>query len=145
MTKMLKVKAHQYSPFPPAFARTLVLDDSEFDRMRVRRLLQMTNFNHSMEEVVSVCEFVTCVKKNHYNLVILDFDLPDGTGFEALKVLHEVSPRHPIGALMISGKDCLLTKSRAVELGCAEYIPKRNLSLRSFKPAFLKAVGVTAL
>lgn len=145
MSRLIAKGPNRFTHIPLMFVRVLVLDDNDFDRRRVRRLLQLTNFNHSLDESRSIREFENRVKTNRYDVALLDFDLPDGTGFEALEILHGASQDFFVGSLMISGQNCFSIEAKAMELGFAAYIAKQNLSLQIFKPALCKAIGVEVI
>ncbi len=60
---------------------------------------------------------------SEFDLALIDYHLPDGTGLELLKDLRARSPRMPV--IMCSGLSCAETASRAVtDYGAFEFVPK---------------------
>ena len=57
-----------------------------------------------------------------YDLVILDINLPDGSGFDFLKQIKKVKPE--TGVLIVSAKDSLDDKLTGLDLGADDYISK---------------------
>ncbi len=58
-----------------------------------------------------------------FDLALIDYHLPDGTGIDLLRDLRAHSPRMPI--VMCSGLTCAETASRAVtDHGAFEFVPK---------------------
>lgn len=68
--------------------------------------------------------------KNHIDLAIIDYSLPDGDGFEVLKKLREKRPALP--AIMITAYSSEDVAIKAVRTVVNEYI-KKPLSLRHLK------------
>lgn len=57
-----------------------------------------------------------------YDIVILDINLPDGSGFDFLKQIKKVKPE--TGVLIVSAKDSLDDKLTGLDLGADDYISK---------------------
>lgn len=57
-----------------------------------------------------------------YDVVILDINLPDGSGLDLLKLVKERSPE--TGVLIVSAKDSLDDKLKGLDLGADDYITK---------------------
>lgn len=57
-----------------------------------------------------------------YDIVVLDLMLPDGNGFEILKLLKSIDPE--TGVLIISAKNALDDKIKGLELGADDYLTK---------------------
>lgn len=128
--------------FPPCVVKTLVLDDSEFDRMKVRRLMRATNFMHELSEAASLSELKERIDKQSFDIVIMDFELPDGSGLNALEMLRCNLNSEVIGSILISSHSISIS-SEAYEKGCSAVLPKQGLCSGTFTPAFLKALGCT--
>lgn len=57
-----------------------------------------------------------------YDIVLLDIMLPDGNGFNVLRLLKKVNPE--TGVLIISAKNALDDKVNGLELGADDYLTK---------------------
>ena len=62
------------------------------------------------------------IKTYHYDLVILDLQLPDGTGTSLLKRLRELG--HTMPALMLTARSDLDSKVENFQAGADDYVVK---------------------
>ena len=74
----------QSGPFPTI--RTLVLDDSNFDRKRILRLGDRIDLPLVFEEASSVQGLKHCLDRQIYDLFLIDYSMPEGDGLNALQV-----------------------------------------------------------
>lgn len=139
MTKLLSAETHLQSTISHSFTKAILLDDSSFDRMKVRRLFRNMNLHNSLVEVESVEQFKSSLGESDFDIIIVDYDLPDGTGHDALRLLRECPRNNLAGSIMITGNICPEVSKRALELGCTACIAKRRLSASAFKSAINKA------
>lgn len=58
----------------------------------------------------------------HYDIVLLDINLPDGNGLQLLHQMREHEP--PPGVLIISARDSLDDKLKGLDLGADDYLTK---------------------
>lgn len=70
-------------------ARVLIVEDEEDFREGIVELLKLENFEAS--GVGSIAEYLTWIKTNQYDILILDRNLPDGDGLDILKNHHVFS------------------------------------------------------
>lgn len=61
------------------------------------------------------------IKKGIYNIVLLDCNLPDGTGFELCKQVRQFSM---IPIIMLTARDTEMDEIKALELGVNDYLSK---------------------
>lgn len=61
------------------------------------------------------------IKKGIYDLVLLDCNLPDGTGFELCKKVRQFST---IPIIMLTARDTEMDEIKALELGVNDYLSK---------------------
>ncbi len=74
-----------------------------------------------------------------FDLALIDYHLPDGTGIDLLKDLRAHSPQMPV--IMCSGLTCAETASRAVtDHGAFEFVPK-PVSARALHRIFESALS----
>ncbi|MEP6748481.1 MAG: response regulator [Bacteroidota bacterium] len=62
------------------------------------------------------------VKANELNLVLLDYNLPDGTGTSLLAVIRKTNPGLPV--IMMSGNDTVDVQREALQLNAYDFLPK---------------------
>lgn len=69
--------------------------------------------------------YSTAVEKimlNEYDCVILDINLPDGSGFDILQKLHQ--QQKSVGVIILSARDSLDDKLKGLGLGADDYLTK---------------------
>ena len=68
----------------------ILLAEDHVDTARILKLV-MTNWGHSVETAGTVAGAVSLAKENHFDLLISDIGLPDGTGLDLMKRVREFS------------------------------------------------------
>jgi CheY-like chemotaxis protein len=113
--------------------KVLVVDDEAPVREMFGELLKEEDYR--VEAVATAEEAIERIKKEDFDVILLDIKLPGMSGLEALKTIKDMKPTLPV--VMITGfgyDDELISKSR--EYGCAGYIGKNmpiSQILSSFK------------
>ena len=98
----------------------IVEDDSALQKMLT---WEFEDLGYDVIGVVSCEQARKAVATNDFDLALVDYHLPDGTGIELLKYLRAQSPDTPI--VMSSGLSCAETASRAVTVhGAFEFVAK---------------------
>lgn len=75
-------------------ARILVVDDEEMVRSIVSQLLSLKG--HEVHRASSGAEALGMIKHNTYDIVFTDFGMPEMTGAELAKILHDRHPALPV-------------------------------------------------
>lgn len=65
---------------------------------------------------------LAAIRQGHYDLCILDINMPNGTGYEVLKELRRTANDIPV--IMLTGRQAREDILRAYELGCDDYVTK---------------------
>lgn len=76
---------------------------------------------YDITEVGSKREGLREIEKGLYDIVLLDYNLPDGTGFELCK---EVRNYSNVPIIMLTARDTELDEIKALELGVNDYLSK---------------------
>lgn len=119
--------------------KVLIVDDEAPVRETFGELLKKENYKVS--SVASGEEALETIKKEDYDVVLLDIRLPGMSGLEALKLIKEIKPE--LIVVMITGfgyDDDLIAKSN--KYGCAGYIGKNmpiSQILSNFKSSIKNA------
>jgi len=100
--------------------RLLYVDDEESLRMLVQSHLSLEGFE--VETAASGHKAVAILKKQQYDLILLDLRMPDGDGFEVLRFLNEHGSHIPV--IVLTGVDDVSIASECVKLGAADYLTK---------------------
>lgn len=77
--------------------------------------------NYQVDSAFNLEDAERKIKSNHYDLIVLDGNLPDGSGFSLCKSIKEKSDT-PV--IFLTGKDQEQDTIRGFELGAEDYITK---------------------
>jgi DNA-binding NtrC family response regulator len=99
----------------------LVVDDDQGLRTSVKAALESAGKYH-IDEAVNGLEAVTKVRAGQYNLVILDVDMPELNGIDALKFIKTHNPA--IIVIVVTAYSNIEDAVRAVKDGAYNYIAK---------------------
>lgn len=72
--------------------KLLIVEDSDLIRSSLRRLLGNVAGIATIREAVTLCDALKSVQLDPPNLVILDLNLPDGSGIHIIEQLRQASP-----------------------------------------------------
>ncbi len=125
---------------PPATVRALLLDDSSFDRSRIRRLSRRAELNIELDEVGSIRELDNAVKLASYDLILIDYRLPEGDGIEALNHILQDPRNKDAGKIMITGNAAVETAVQAMRSGCHDFLAKDDIDPQILKQAMINAM-----
>lgn len=133
------------TPQLPQSASVLVLDDQRFDRHRLARLCSGLEMHCDITNAKTIAQFAQIIETAQFDLVMVDYGLPDGTGFDALSIVR-LSPQNCNAAtIMVSGQGQEHLAQQALEAGCSDYITKDELSLASINRAVTNALQKSVL
>lgn len=113
-------------------AKVLLVDDSRLLRMGLRRSLEEIGLS-DITEAGHGREAIEILAREHFDLMLLDMEMPEMNGMEVLAVLRD-TPHHPWPpVIVISGGTSLDDAVRCIELGAEDYLSK------PFNPVLLRA------
>lgn len=105
--------------------KILIVDDSEEDCILIRKILQKSfdesevTFSHTLNDAIKL------VSHPNFDLILLDYYLPDGDGLEFLKSLDTLPYTIPV--IMLTGcKDNDLSK-KVIQAGAQDYLVKSSM------------------
>jgi len=84
-------------------------------------------------------EALDMIKKNHYDLVLLDMIMPHKTGFEVLRELKGEKNMPPVLVFSNLAQDS--DKKEAMDLGAKGYYVKSNIALNELVDIIKKELG----
>lgn len=99
--------------------KILVIEDDE--DLREGLVFSLENEGYEVYEADNKAEGKAEIGRGNFNLVLLDCNLPDGTGFELCR---EVRKYSDIPIIMLTARDSELDEIKALELGVNDYISK---------------------
>lgn len=107
----------------PALDRILIVDDHPLVRDGLRSLIAVTFDECDILEAANIEEALTTLsRQDEFDLVLLDFNVPDTSRLEGLKRIRSEYPMVPI--VMVSGEFDRNIVREAVAIGAAGFIPK---------------------
>ncbi|MBF0287565.1 MAG: response regulator transcription factor [SAR324 cluster bacterium] len=106
--------------------RVLLVDDHKMVRDGLKQILSETKDINSVDEAGDGQEAMRQVRKNDYDVVILDIALPDTDGLSILKVLKQEYPKLPV--LMLSMYPEEQYAIRTLKGGASGYLTKDSAS-----------------
>ncbi len=99
--------------------RLLLLED---DQQLAKGLLQaMVRQSYAVDHFDSVKEGLAAIEYEHYDLVILDLGLSDGSGLDFLKIYRN-KQTEPV--IILTARDTIEEKIQGLDLGADDYLPK---------------------
>ena len=126
----------------PGDIRALLLDDSNFDRARIRRLSQRTGLSIQFDEVDSIDAMDEAVTNENYDLILIDYRLPVGDGLVALDHILKNDQNRDAGKIMITGNGAVDTAVQAMRGGCHDYLSKDVMDENALHGAIVNALTV---
>ena len=106
--------------------RILLVDDHEIVRRGLRQLLVEAFPDSMIGESNQAAQARNLITKQAWDLVLLDINLPDGSGLDLISELRRVSPG--TGVLVVSAYSEAEFAECAFKLGAAGYLTKTSLA-----------------
>ncbi|OUS20829.1 hypothetical protein A9Q95_11235 [Rhodobacterales bacterium 59_46_T64] len=125
--------------------KALILDDSRFDRTRVRRLFRSVGVPFNLDEADTVDSLKKVLDQETFDVILVDYNLPVSNGLEALKMVREHPKNANAATIMIAGDDQTEVAVQAMKFGCKDYISKRQLSAERLKSSIFAAIDEARL
>jgi PAS domain S-box-containing protein len=114
------------APTPPAPSsvapglRILLIEDHLNTRATLVRLLK--GWGHSVHEAETLAQGRQLVKSQQFDLLLTDVELPDGTGSDLMREIHETSPALP--GIALTGFDAASYAAGSMEAGFLLHVTK---------------------
>jgi PleD family two-component response regulator len=124
----------------PKVIRTLLLDDSTFDRARIRRMSAKTQLMIDLTEVGNIAELKRAAEAQAYDLILIDYRLPQGDGLEVLAHLQASFLNSGAATIMITGNGDMETAVTAMRQGCNDFLTKEAMTTEQLRVAMVSAV-----
>ncbi len=99
--------------------RLLIVDDEPLIRVGIRNDLSAMDSVHVAGECGSVAEAVDAIRSSQFDLVLLDIQMPDGTGFD---VIREIGARRMPAVIFVTAYDKYAIQ--AFEVNAVDYLLK---------------------
>ena len=101
-------------------ATILIVDDEKSIRRTLKEILEYEKYK--VEEASDGAEGLALIKKNDYDIIILDVKMPKMDGMEVMEAIADLGKDVPV--IMLSGHGNIDTAVEAVKKGAFDYISK---------------------
>jgi diguanylate cyclase (GGDEF)-like protein/PAS domain S-box-containing protein len=102
--------------------RLLIVDDNEMNRDMLARRLERKGYEIEVAE--SAQQLLQRIKPDSADIVLLDIEMPDMSGLEALKKLREGFSSIELPVIMVTAKNQSEDIVKALDLGANDYLTK---------------------
>ncbi len=102
--------------------RVLIVDDNEMNRDMLARRLERKGY--VVSQVERAQGLLSRIQQDAVDLVLLDIEMPEVSGFEALQSLRACYSPTELPIIMVTAKDQSADIVRALELGANDYVTK---------------------
>jgi len=104
-------------------ATILIVEKHDAVRQALRDWLEATFPRSHLIEATCQEEAVTLARNTSPQLVVMDIDMPGGSGLEMTRQIKTASP--PVKILVLSSYDDDIYRAKATAIGANAYIPKQ--------------------
>jgi len=117
--------------------RALIVDDDENFSSLVRDVLSLAE-HLRLERACGARDMWSRLEAGGFDIMLLDFDLPDGNGLDILRELAERDMRLPV--ILVTGRGDERTAAQAIQLGAIDYHVKSPETVFELPVLIRKAV-----
>jgi signal transduction histidine kinase len=108
--------------------RLLVVDDDLVDRLAIRRAVEQSGLDATIEEAGDADEALAKIATARFDCILLDQDLPGRSGVEVATEIRQSGRHEPI--VFVTGRESEELLQAAVDAGVTDFVPKNDLSPR---------------
>ncbi len=123
----------------------LIIDDNHVDRRRLRRLMDTTNLPVSIDDTPSLAGLGEKLDGRSYDLVFIDYRLPEGNGLDALDMIKRHPAQQGVATIMVAGDAQAAVAVSALKSGCDDYVAKYALSREALHHSVYNALHSAAI
>lgn len=134
MYQNLSWRARPIDSVPLGFRRILHIEDSETDAYIVKRAFRDEQ-EVQVDWATTGAQGISKAQEESYDLILLDYALPDMTGLEVLLQLSEKRPDTPV--ILVSGFGSEYVAARGLQVGAIGYVNKDAPHFREELPQTL--------
>ncbi|SEG38690.1 hybrid sensor histidine kinase/response regulator [Flavobacterium urumqiense] len=106
--------------------KILIIDDDKVDTVTIIRSISHSGIVADVENAFSAQEGIEKIKSFNYDLIFLDYMMPDSNGISFLKKLRDLGIETPVIFVTSQGDEKIA--SQAILGGASDYIPKSLLT-----------------
>ena len=106
--------------------KILIIDDDKVDSTTISRSISQSGIIAEVDSVFSAKEGIEMIKSLKYDLIFLDYLMPDTDGISFLKKIRDLDIETPVIFVTSQGDEKIA--SQAILSGASDYIPKTLLT-----------------
>lgn len=118
--------------------RLLLIDDDEVDRQAVLRALRRSWINFDICQAETAASGLRIAAEQHFDAVLLDYQLPDQNGIEVLHSLRS-GRLEGVAVIVLTGQEDDSLAMRCLEAGAQDFLLKDEVNGRRLSRAVLQA------
>ena len=103
-------------------AKILLAEDEDVLRMLVMDSLEDEGYD--IDEACDGCEALEYVKKNEYDLILMDYMMPGMTGLEVIKEIRKMPEKQKVKIMMLSAKSQKSDQEQVLKEGADYFMAK---------------------
>ncbi|MBL4630430.1 MAG: EAL domain-containing protein [Paraglaciecola sp.] len=119
--------------------KILIVDDDAVDREILKRALRSNSDIEQLTEAKSFVQGLDYVNKNHYDVIVVDYYLPDKNGIELVIELRSKPNLGNTAIVMVSHSDDEDLALECLQVGAQDFISKGDITAQKLKRAFIQA------
>ena len=117
----------------------LVIDDDVVDRERFRREINAQDENNIVVEASTAKEGLELYEQRKFDVVLLDYRLPDKNGIDALIELRKKPSKHGTAIIVASTINDMDIALACIRAGAQDFIPKNDITPDRLARAIIQA------
>lgn len=121
-----------------AALEVLIIDDDEVDRMSIRRALKHASLPVNVVEAKTGTEGIAFARDRVFDVILLDFSLPDRDGLDVLNILRQNQSVEST-VVMLSRQENPVLAEQAIEGGAQDFLLKDEVNPRRLMRAVRQA------
>lgn len=119
--------------------QVLLVDDDMVDRAHIKRMLRRCDTTCIVTEAKNVDEGLSHIQENNYDVVLVDYNMPQRNGIELLKEMRTEAKNHNSAIIMMSTSEEEQLAMECIQAGAQDFIAKSDLSGFRIRRAILGA------
>ncbi len=117
----------------------LVVDDDKLDRIAIRRTLAKSNLQVAITEALTVDEGLDIYAKNDFDVVLLDYRMPQRDGIEMIVEIRNEPKDTSTAIVMMSSSEDEELAMKCIEAGAQDFLVKSELTENRLRRAIQHA------
>ncbi|MFY0657814.1 MAG: EAL domain-containing protein [Neptunomonas phycophila] len=119
--------------------RVLIVDDDTVDRESVKRSLFKSSFDCTISEAVSVDLALAECEENAYDIILLDYQLPQRNGIELLLELRQAPKIRYETIVMMSNSEDEAVALQCIQAGAQDFLLKNEITANKLRRTIVQA------